>query len=69
MFDCATRMKTARQKVACRRWGGERLLLVAVLGLMAAEAAAAEVDPAKLPPAATNKIDFVKDIQPIFEKH
>ena len=62
-------MKDASQKEACRRWGGERLLLVAALGLMAAGAAAAEVDPAKLPPAVTNKIDFVKDIQPIFEKH
>src|SRR5262245_34602148 len=38
-------------------------------GLLACPgASAAEVDVSKLPPAATRKIDFVKDIQPILAK-
>lgn len=35
---------------------------------LASFAAAAELDLSKLPPAATSKVDFVKDIQPIFSQ-
>ena len=40
-----------------------------VLGAFAAAFAAEPVDAKKLPPAATRKIDFAADVQPIFAKH
>ena len=43
-----------------------KLLLVIFFGSLAA-ARAANVDPSKLPPAATRTVDFAKDVQPIFE--
>src|SRR6516225_10081316 len=42
-------------------------MLVAVL--VVGRLYAADVDVSKLPPAAARSVDFVKDIQPLFEKH
>src|SRR5437867_3066179 len=44
-----------------------RLLLAGLFSCPGAKAA--EVDVSKLPPSASRKIDFVKDIQPIFANH
>src|SRR5204863_5736610 len=57
---------------ALRGWIRRNACLVARLllaGLFSCPAAsAAEVDISKLPPAASRKVDFVKDIQPILAK-
>lgn len=45
------------------------LLLLPVLGgMLAPHAMGAELEPSKLPAAAADKIDFARDIKPIFEK-
>ena len=38
------------------------------LALLATRADATEVDPGKLPPAATTTIDFERDVRPIFQQ-
>ena len=42
---------------------------VALVAVMGTAAFAAAVDVSALPPAATRRVDFVKDIQPIFAEH
>jgi mono/diheme cytochrome c family protein len=53
-----------------RRWYFAGFLVLALAGSMmwAAEKESKPVDTSKLPAASTNKVDFAKDIQPIFKK-
>lgn len=48
--------------------GGPQASALLVLLSFCGLGATAELDPSKLPPAATVKVDFQRDIQPIFEK-
>ncbi|MHB8520672.1 MAG: c-type cytochrome domain-containing protein [Limisphaerales bacterium] len=50
------------------RWRRLRLSVTLALPVCSALVSAAEVDVSKLPPPATNRIDFARDIQPILEK-
>src|SRR5581483_8027395 len=47
---------------------GANLALIVQCCSVTALASSAEVDASKLPPAAGKKIDFIQEIQPIFEK-
>lgn len=49
------------------RLGGSWLAGAALLAVAPGALAAAPVDESKLPPATTNKIDFLRDIKPIFD--
>src|SRR5688572_9265562 len=44
-------------------------LWIVAMGAFAAIVWGQEIDPGKLPPAATRAVDFKKDIQPLFEAH
>ncbi len=46
-----------------------RCLPVALFVLLVGQSLAAAIDPARLPPPAPRKVDFVRDIQPLFLKH
>ena len=48
-----------------RRWSAAIVLMCGLSGTLRA----AKVDVSKLPPAASREVDFVQDIQPLFEKH
>ena len=46
---------------------GARVVAMSITAVLIGQLAAAPVDETKLPPAATNKIDFLRDIKPILD--
>ncbi|HZR17894.1 MAG TPA: c-type cytochrome domain-containing protein [Verrucomicrobiae bacterium] len=54
---------TRRRDASAPRWA------MALLFTHALSLCAAEIDPSKLPPAATRQIDFIRDVKPILQNH